>query len=105
MINQLKLSAHVLLFFGTYFVLFFNLSKNTLLYIDFKQVGILKTCSMRTNSVRYWNDKKEKLKKKFKNLTDKDLNFNEGKEKEMIEIVGNKLGKSKQELLKIIITL
>jgi hypothetical protein len=60
---------------------------------------------MRTNSVRYWNDKKEKLKKKFKNLTDKDLNFNEGKEKEMIEIVGNKLGKSKQELLKIIITL
>lgn len=60
---------------------------------------------MRTNSVRYWNDKKEKLKKKFKNLTDKDLNFNEGKEKEMIETVGNKLGKSKQELLKIIITL
>jgi hypothetical protein len=60
---------------------------------------------MRTNSVRYWNDKKEKLKKKFKNLTDKDLNFNEGKEKEMIEIVGNKLGKSKQELLKIIIAL
>ncbi|MGD0753898.1 MAG: general stress protein CsbD [Bacteroidales bacterium] len=60
---------------------------------------------MRTNTVRYWNDKKEKLKKKFKNLTDKDLNFNEGKEKEMIEIVGNKLGKSKQELLKIIITL
>jgi hypothetical protein len=60
---------------------------------------------MRTNTVRYWNNKKEKLKKKFKNLTDKDLNFNEGKEKEMIEIVGNKLGKSKQELLKIIITL
>jgi hypothetical protein len=60
---------------------------------------------MRTNSVRYWNDKKEKLKKKFKNLTDKDLSFNEGNEKEMIEIVGNKLGKSKQELLKIIITL
>ena len=60
---------------------------------------------MRTNTVRYWNNKKEKQKKKFKNLTDKDLNFNEGKEKEMIEIVGNKLGKSKQELLKIIITL
>jgi uncharacterized protein YjbJ (UPF0337 family) len=60
---------------------------------------------MRTNSVRYWNDKKEKLKKKFKNLTDRDLNFNEGKEKEMIETVGKKLGKSKQELLKIIITL
>lgn len=55
--------------------------------------------------MRYWNDKKEKLKKKFKNLTDKDLNFNQGKEKEMIEIVGNKLGKTKQELLKIIIAL
>jgi len=60
---------------------------------------------MKTYSVRYWNDKKEKLKKKFKNLTDKDLSFNESNEKEMIEIVGNKLGKSKQELLKIIITL
>jgi hypothetical protein len=77
---------------------------NTLLYFDIKQNNILKTL-MRTISVRHWDAKKEKLKKKFKNLTDKDLSFNVGKEKEMIEILGYKLGISKQELLKIIITL
>ena len=60
---------------------------------------------MKTNSVRYWKDKKEKLLKKYKNLTERDLSFEEGKEKEMIEILGSKLGKTKQELLKIIITL
>lgn len=60
---------------------------------------------MRSNTVRYWNNKKEKLKQKFAILTDKDLSFSEGKEKEMIEQLGSKLGKTKQELLKIIITL
>lgn len=60
---------------------------------------------MRTAAFRYWNNKKEKLKQKFENLTDKDLSFNEGKEKEMIEMLGNKLGKTKEELLNIIITL
>ena len=64
-----------------------------------------KTSIMRTNTVRYWNDKKEKLLKKYKNLTDKDLKFNEGEEKEMIEKLGSKLGKSMKELLGIIITL
>jgi len=47
---------------------------------------------MGTNSVRYWDEKKDKLKKKFKNLTDKDLSFDEGNEKEMIESLGSKLG-------------
>ena len=60
---------------------------------------------MKTNSVRYWKNKKEKLLKKYENLTERDLSFDEGKEKEMIEILGSKLGKTKQELLKIIITL
>jgi hypothetical protein len=60
---------------------------------------------MRSDRVGYWNDKKEKLLKKYKNLTDKDLKFNEGEEKKMIEILGRKLGKTKQELLNIIITL
>jgi hypothetical protein len=60
---------------------------------------------MGTTSVRYWEDKKDKLKKKFKNLTDKDLSFDEGNEKEMIESLGSKLGKSIKELLSIIITL
>ena len=60
---------------------------------------------MRTNTVRYWKEKKEKLLKKYENLNDKDLNFIEGEEKKMIETVGNKLGKSMKELLSIIITL
>ena len=60
---------------------------------------------MRSSTIGYWNDKKEKLLKKYKNLTEKDLCFDEGKEKEMIEILGYKLGKSKQELLKNIIAL
>jgi hypothetical protein len=60
---------------------------------------------MRTNTVGYWKEKKGKLLRKYSNLTDKDLNFNEGNEKEMIEKVGSKLGKSMKELLSIIITL
>lgn len=55
--------------------------------------------------IGYWDIKKEKLKQKFKNLSDKDLSFSEGKEKEMIEMLGNKLGKTKQELLNIIVAL
>jgi len=60
---------------------------------------------MRTDTIKYWKDKREKLLKKFDNLTDEDLKFNEGKEKEMIETLGSKLGKSMKELLSIIITL
>jgi hypothetical protein len=60
---------------------------------------------MKNKTVRYWDDKKDKLKLKFENLTDKDLSFNLGNEKEMIEMLGQKLGKTKQELLKIIIAL
>jgi hypothetical protein len=60
---------------------------------------------MGTDTVRLWKRKKDKLLKKFKNLTEKDLSFNEGNEKEMIEVLGQKLGKTKQELLNLIITL
>jgi hypothetical protein len=60
---------------------------------------------MKPGVVGYWNSKKEKLKQKFEVLTDKDLSYNEGKEKEMIELLGYKLGMSKQELLNVIITL
>jgi hypothetical protein len=60
---------------------------------------------MKPETVGYWNYKKEKLKEKFEILTEKDLSFNEGKEKEMIELLGYKLGKTKQELLNIIIAL
>jgi hypothetical protein len=60
---------------------------------------------MRTNTVRYWKEKKEKLLKKYDNLTDRDLYFDEGNEKEMIEKISSKLGKNIKELLSIIITL
>ena len=60
---------------------------------------------MNTKVIGYWNIKKEKLKQKYKNLSDKDLCFSEGKEKEMFEILGYKLGKTKQELLNIIVAL
>jgi uncharacterized protein YjbJ (UPF0337 family) len=57
---------------------------------------------MNSNVRGYWDEKKEKLKEKFPLITDEDLRFREGKEKEMIEMLGNKLGKSKLELLNII---
>jgi uncharacterized protein YjbJ (UPF0337 family) len=60
---------------------------------------------MSTNIIGYWDKKKEKLKEKFPVITDEDLRYNEGKEKEMIEMLGNKLGKSKLELLNIIVAI
>jgi hypothetical protein len=60
---------------------------------------------MNSNVVGYWNEKKEKLKKRYPHITEEDLNYREGKEQEMIEILGYKLGLSKQELLNVIITL
>ncbi len=53
----------------------------------------------------YWADKKGKLLKRYKNLTEKDLNFDLGGEGAMIEMLSYKLGKSRQELLSIIITI
>ena len=60
---------------------------------------------MNSKVTGYWDIKKEKLKQKYENLSDKDLCFTEGKEKEMIEMLGYKLGKTKQELLNIIVAL
>ena len=60
------------------------------------------TETMDTNAIGYWNNKKEKLKEKYSNITDKDLNYNDGKEQEMIELLGYKLGKTKDELRDIL---
>ena len=60
---------------------------------------------MRRNAGGYWEDKKEKLLKRYKNLTERDLRFNLGSEDKMIEILSFKLGKTRQELLSIIVTL
>ena len=60
---------------------------------------------MNTNVIGFWNKKKEKLKQQYQIITDEDLRFREGKEKEMIEMLGYKLGKTKEELRNIITAL
>ena len=48
-----------------------------------------------------WNEQKGKLKQKFATLTDNDMMFAEGKKDEMLGKLQIKLGKSKEELQKI----
>lgn len=52
-----------------------------------------------------WLETKEKLKKKFAKLTDNDLIFVEGKQDDVVKKLQVKLGKSKEEILKIITSL
>jgi len=52
-----------------------------------------------------WNLLKGKLKKKFAVLTDNDLMYEEGKKEEMFGKLQIILGKSKEELDKIILSL
>ena len=49
-----------------------------------------------------WDEQKGKLKQKFAALTDNDLLFAEGKKDEMIGKLQIKLGKTKEDLYKII---
>lgn len=49
-----------------------------------------------------WNELAGKLKQQFANLTDDDLLFKEGKEEELLGKLQNKLGKTKEEIHKII---
>jgi len=49
-----------------------------------------------------WNEQKGKLKQKFAALTDNDLMFGEGKKDEMLGRLQIKLGKTKEELRKLI---
>lgn len=53
----------------------------------------------------YWNEKKEKLKQKYPEITEADLFYCEGKERVMLEILSYKLGKTEQELMNIIVSL
>ena len=52
-----------------------------------------------------WNEKKGKLKQKFAILTDNDLMYDEGRKDEMLGKLQVILGKSKEELNKIISSL
>lgn len=49
-----------------------------------------------------WNKLKEKFKQRFAILTDNDLLFEKGKREEMMRKLQKKLGKTKDELQKII---
>lgn len=49
-----------------------------------------------------WNEIAGKLKQQYANLTDDDLLFKEGKEEEVLGRLQQKLGKTKEELRKII---
>jgi uncharacterized protein YjbJ (UPF0337 family) len=58
---------------------------------------------MNTTEVKgNWNEQKGKLKQKFAVLTDNDLMYTEGKKDEMFGKLQIKLGKSREELHKII---
>lgn len=49
-----------------------------------------------------WNEQKGRLKQAFANLTDDDLMFVEGKKDEMFGKLQKKLGKTREELDKIL---
>lgn len=56
----------------------------------------------RTELKGNWNEQKGRLKQKFGSLTENDLVFEEGKEEEMFGKLQIKLGKTKEELHRII---
>ena len=60
---------------------------------------------MKPDKGGYWKTRKEKLLKMYKSLSRKDLNFEIGEENAMLATLSTKLGKSKEELLKMIIML
>ena len=63
----------------------------------------IKTKKMNTSEVKgNWNEQKGKLKRKFGYLTDNDLMFEEGKKEEMLGKLQIKLGKTKDDLIKLI---
>ncbi|MCW8802418.1 MAG: general stress protein CsbD [Candidatus Bathyarchaeota archaeon] len=57
---------------------------------------------MYTKEPGFWNGKKERLRKKYPTIYGENLNFNEGKEKEIIELLEFELGRNKEELGNII---
>jgi len=58
---------------------------------------------MNTASVKgNWKEISGKLKQRYANLTDDDVLFTEGKEEELLGRLQMKLGKSKEELRKVI---
>jgi uncharacterized protein YjbJ (UPF0337 family) len=61
---------------------------------------------METNTeIGFWNQIKGKIKQKYPIITDEDLLFTEGKEQEMLELIGYKLGKTKEQMHNMIAAL
>ena len=68
-----------------------------------KILSLLEPEEMNTTELNgTWNEQKAKLKQKFAVLTDNDLMLLEGKKEELLGKLQIKLGKSKEELQKII---
>jgi len=64
---------------------------------------MLKYYTMNKTEVKgNWNEQKGRLKQKFAVLTDNDLMFEEGKKEEMLGKLQITLGKTKEELTRII---
>jgi len=59
----------------------------------------------RSTLVGNWKDRKSKLRQKFGFLSETDLMFEEGKKEEMLVKLQIKLGKTKEELIRIIAAL
>jgi uncharacterized protein YjbJ (UPF0337 family) len=63
----------------------------------------IKTKNMNKTEVKgNWNEQKGKLKQKFAVLTDNDLMYEEGKKEEMFGKLQIKLGKTREELHRIV---
>ena len=63
----------------------------------------LKLTDMNTSFIKgNWNEMKGKLKQKYANLTDDDLMYEEGREDELLDRLQKKLGKSKDEVNRLI---
>jgi uncharacterized protein YjbJ (UPF0337 family) len=66
----------------------------------------IKSIKMNTTEIKgNWDEQKGKLKQQFATLTDDDLLFAEGKKDEMMGKLQIKLGKTKEELHKILTAL
>jgi hypothetical protein len=60
---------------------------------------------MKPDKGGYWKTRQEKLLKMYKSLSQKDLDFKVGEENAMLATLSTKLGKTREELLKMIIML
>ena len=75
-------------------------------FVSIEFIINLKSNEMNKTEVKgNWNEQKGRLKQKFAILTDNDLMFAEGKKDEMFGKLQIKLGKTKEELYKIILEL